>query len=137
MARACPPPPVAIYYPTQPTEYTAPDPEVITRAWLEQILGSRHLEAIPCEEDHLTDDSYQPLYYLLVDAQGYTHDRPRNESVEAVHPDTVSIHTWCPSDGQRHAWVGLYGPAVLLPRSLVPHDTLPRWHQGPNVQPTP
>lgn len=129
-------PDVVIYYLDRANELTAPDPKVITRSWLEQKLGSTHLEAIPCVEDHLTDDHYQSLFYLLVDADGYTHDRPRNEAVEEALGETVRIHTRNPTEDEPWAWMGLYGPAILLPRSLVPPDTWPRFNLPSHVPDT-
>ena len=101
---------------------------VVTPEWLQQQLcQSQKLEAVPCEEDHLTDEEYEALFYLIVDAHGYTRDLPRNTLVERTLRETVAIHTRCPSERNSHAFVGLFGPAILVPKALVPREALPRW----------
>lgn len=121
---------VVVYPPhlgSRPQRFPA-HPHLITREWLQKHLDqASQLEAMPCEEDALTDENYQPLFYLVVNAEGYTRNLPRNWNVESLLPDTVAIHTHCPTPDHPRAYVGLFGPAVLLPRALVPPEALPRW----------
>lgn len=111
-------------------EYHRADLALITKAWLQRKLNATLLDAVPCEEDHMTDEHYNPLFYIVVASDGYDRRLPRNWNIESVLPDTVAWHTRCPTPDNRDAYLGLHGNAVLLPKVLVPPDTLAWWREA-------